>query len=70
MSWTAVSDTTDPSWAAPSDATFRSWQQLSKYTLSDPAGDVDFMLVADEQYPLLTYEHDYPVITETGFETP
>ena len=57
-------------WTAVSDTTFRSWQQLSKYTLSDPAGDVDFMLVADEQYPLLTYEHDAPIITETGFETP
>jgi len=48
MTWTAVSDTTDPSWSATTETTVI-WQQLSSVT--DDNG-VDFTMRVNDQYPL------------------
>jgi len=48
MTWTAVSDTTDPSWSATTETTVI-WQQLSSVTDND---GVDFILKVNDQYPL------------------
>jgi len=48
MTWTAVSDTTDPSWSATTETTVM-WQQLSSVT--DDSG-VDFTMRVNDQYPL------------------
>ena len=50
MSWTAVSDATDPSWTAPGSIDSLAWAQLS--TVTDSTGGVDFVLKARTQYPL------------------
>ena len=48
MTWTAVSDATDPSWSATTETTVI-WQQLSSVT--DDSG-VDFTMRVNDQYPL------------------
>ena len=48
MSWTAVSDATDPSWGGTTETTVI-WQQLSSVT--DDSG-VDFTMRVNDQYPL------------------
>ena len=48
MSWTVVSDTTDPSWSATTETTVI-WQQLSSVTDSN---GVDFTMRVNDQYPL------------------
>ena len=42
-SWTSVSDATDPSWGATSEETRPGWKQLSIAT--DSEGGVDFRLI-------------------------
>ena len=48
MTWTAVSDTTDPGWSGTTETTVI-WQQLSSVT--DDNG-VDFTMRVNDQYPL------------------
>ena len=49
MTWTAVSDTTDPSWSGLTETTVI-WQQLSSVT--DSTGGIDFTMRVNDQYPL------------------
>jgi len=49
MTWTTVSDTTDPSWSATTETTVI-WQQLSSVT--DSTGGIDFTMRVNDQYPL------------------
>lgn len=81
-SWTAVSDATNPAWQTVSDATNPAWTssnttdpnpwyQVSRYTLSSPTGDVNFMLYAHEQYPLYIYDDARaPLLAESGYSGP
>ena len=48
MSWTAVSDATDPTWSGATETTIV-WQQLSSVT--DDNG-IDFTMRVNDQYPL------------------
>ena len=50
MSWTTISDATDPSWEDSSTKTRPGWKQLSVST--DDEGGVDFVIKAREQFPM------------------
>lgn len=81
MPWTVLSDATDPSWTAVNSTTSLAWPagaapdtnpwyQLSASTRYSTIGDVDFELVADEQYPWLTYEDPRAqLVVESGYTT-
>ena len=60
MSWTNISDATDPSWTGESTTTRPGWRQLSAKT--DGSGGIDFVLRADDQFPMYVLPDDDPRI--------